>query len=360
MINFVYISDVFRKAWKTYIFNPNVKDWPEFSESFKEEFNLKFEEEKKALKEHHRPPTWYLNDKLGEKQFLFNISNNHYPVVQYEYTDNLPSFRDILINRAIEMRDMGKEIDIFYSGGLDSVTILLSLYEVCPKDQLHIIMGNELAINEYPKLFNTVIKDLKYTIGDGNLYGLARPDKNLFTTGCEADRFFGGTGYPYGRKTNKERYTRAEYNEDYEFNQKNWWKITRYTLLTQSFRYMQNVNIDKMDINNYQPFYLSPQIEKYAINLHHDRKLVWHTNFWSTHENFLKSKMWLRDFVFELSNDREYAYEKGKTNADNVQREFNIPLPTMFNVLAITEDGVVVNKNNIMDFMTEDVLTIHK
>ena len=38
MINFVYISDVFRKAWKTYIFNPNVKDWPEFSESFKESF----------------------------------------------------------------------------------------------------------------------------------------------------------------------------------------------------------------------------------------------------------------------------------------------------------------------------------
>ena len=55
---------------------------------------------------------------------------------------------------------MNKEIDILYSAGLDSVCILLALYEVCPKNQLHIIMGKGHQKDIYPKLWEERIKKL--------------------------------------------------------------------------------------------------------------------------------------------------------------------------------------------------------
>ena len=53
---------------------------------------------------------------------------------------------------------MNKEIDVLYSAGLDSVCILLALYEVCPKDQLHVIMGKGHQKEFYPKLWEEIGK----------------------------------------------------------------------------------------------------------------------------------------------------------------------------------------------------------
>jgi hypothetical protein len=97
MNKFVYVSDDYRRAWEIYINNSQgLKHWEEFDNDFKTEFDFKIREEQAALKEVHRPPTWYLNDKLGEKEYLFNMSQDFYPRVDYEYTDNLPSYEDKL------------------------------------------------------------------------------------------------------------------------------------------------------------------------------------------------------------------------------------------------------------------------
>ena len=42
----------------------------------------------------------------------------------------------------------------------------------------------------------------------------------------------------------------------------------------------------------------------------------------------------------------------------SVQKEILSPLPNNFNVLAITDDGTVVNKNNIMSYLDTKYLTI--
>jgi hypothetical protein len=42
----------------------------------------------------------------------------------------------------------------------------------------------------------------------------------------------------------------------------------------------------------------------------------------------------------------------------DVQYEHSVPLSSNFNVLAITEDGTVVNRHNIMDYMNKEALTI--
>lgn len=354
MTKFVYVSNDYREAWKTYVHNFEGM-WEEFDKDFEIDFLYKLQEEEHSLKENTRPSSWYLNDKLGENEFLFNMSTYHYPHVPYEYTDNLPSFEDIMMERAIEMRDMGKEIDVLYSGGLDSVAIVYALREVCPPDQLHIIMGDETPIHIYPDGYKKMVGFLHYEFAMGDLYGISRPDTNLYTTGCEADRLFGSTGYPYGRHHNKELYTKDD--TEWEYNQNRWWGITRHTLLTQSFRLLQNISVDKMDMNNYQPFFLSPNIEKYAINMHMDKKMVWHTNFFSDKEQFLKSKMCIRDFIAKW--DKDYAYSMGKTNMEvGVQYENTLPIHPNFNVLAITEDGTIVNRKNIMDYMNKECLTI--
>ena len=358
MTKFVYISENFRNAWRRYV---GIWEWEEnirqsyFDDDFKEEFKFKLDEEEHHLKENSRPPSWYLNDKLGEDSFVFNMSTFDYPVIPYEYTNNLPSFEDILMERAIEMRDTNKQIDLLYSGGIDSTAILYALYEVCPPDQIHIIMGDESPINYYPEGYKKVVRYLPFEFAHGNLFGMARLDTNLFTTGCEADRLFGGTGYPHSRYTNTQRYVSSE--DDYEYNHKHWWHITRYTLLTQSWRLLQNISSKKIDVGNYQPFFLSPKIEQFAINQHYDRKISWHSNFWSSEENFLKTKMAIRDFIAKW--DKDYAYSMGKTNMKpSVQKEHMIPLELDFKVVAITEDGTVVSRHNIMDYMKREVLTI--
>ena len=40
------------------------------------------------------------------------------------------------------------------------------------------------------------------------------------------------------------------------------------------------------------------------------------------------------------------------------QKEFFSPLPNDFNVKAITDDGTIVTKHNILDFMHEGCLVI--
>ena len=45
------------------------------------------------------------------------------------------------------MRDKGKEIELLYSGGIDSVAVLYALAEVCPRDQLRIFMGDKTPVD---------------------------------------------------------------------------------------------------------------------------------------------------------------------------------------------------------------------
>jgi len=164
---------------------------------------------------------------------------------------------------------------------------------------------------------------------------------------------FGSTGYPHSRNTNKDRYT---YEDDYDYHHSRWWEITQYTLLTQSFRFLQNIK-DDFDMSHYQPFFLCPQIQKFAINQHIDREIVWHTNTWAKDDDFLNTKMAIRDFIAEYDND--YAYTKTKTDMPlSVQYGMGMPFQTIYNVMAITSNGKIVNRDNIMDYMDREYLTI--
>jgi hypothetical protein len=263
--------------------------------------------------------------------------------VEFEYTDNLPSFSDICMERAIEMRDMGKEIDIFYSGGIDSTCILLCLYEVCPKDQLHVIMGSEIPKKHNPNLWEKRIKDLHYTITENNLSGQARPDKNLLTTGCEADVLFGSIGCGMLHKEQEielpiiEKFAARSEEEHY----KNWWETSRHIFSTKSFRYVQNVKIPKMDMSNYQPFFFIPEMQKHTINAILDRNVVWFSHHNMDEEKYLKAKMDMRNMIAKLF-DKDWAYSAGKTYNDTNCLDGDKRIMD-YHVKAIKADGTIIS-----------------
>ena len=374
MKNFVYISSDFREAWKTYVYNINEReDWEIFDDSFKEEFDWEVKKEQEYLVKANYP--FYLNDKLRKDKFLFNMRNDFYPLVDYQYWPEYENvdFTDLMLTRAKEMKDMDKEIDLVYSGGLDSASILWALQDVCPRDQINVIIADEECFKIYPKLYKDVISKGKFTNANGNLFGAADIKNNVFTTGCEVDILFGGTGYGNTRekgyshnpnKRNKDMYARFEKGdpndingEEYKYFHNFWLNMGRYTFLVSSFRLLQNIKCDKFPIENFQPFYMTPPIDKFAINEHYEKKIVFQRNWCGDTEQFLKSKMTPRHFV--ANYDKEYAYTKHKTNMTAVvQSEMLRPLPHNFDLLAITGEGVCVNRKNILDFMDRKYLTM--
>lgn len=299
-----------------------------------------YDEEVEFINRVGRPPWSYYNDMFGEHNLMFNMRYDYYDPAPFEYTDDLPSFYDICIERAEEMRDMNKKIDILYSAGLDSVCIFLALYEVCPKDQLHIIMGGGHQKEVYPKLWEERIKKLNYTICDPlELFAQPRPDKNLFTTGCEADRLLGGTGFPeHGHRPDF-----VDKSEDFHYD--TWWEKTRYTYIMQSFRYLQDIRCTKMDMSNYQPFFLSQKFQRYSMNKILDRNMVWHSNHHHMKgKDYRLAKMEIRDFVSEIY-DPEYAMTALKTVMFNNKPEGWKSYG--YGVEAIYGDGTVIYSKDL-------------
>jgi hypothetical protein len=283
-----------------------------------------------------RPHWGYVNDLLGENQFAFNMKSDHFPDIEFKYHEGLPHIDDIFMNRAQEMADMDKVIDIFYSGGIDSALILTALLEVCPKDQLRIIMGTDFSLRSWPYMADR-IKDYNFEIVEPvTLFSQAHIDKNVFTTGCEADRLFGSTGFP-------EHFTvkAPHWNDPEEENYKRWWPITRYTYLTQSWRYLQDIKVSKVDLDNYQPFFCDPDILKYSMNLNVEKRVVWHSSFYKPHSEFLKAKMDLRDFIAKHSGDNEWPYTKGKTGMFEADSAVDFKAYG-YGVEAIYGDGTVI------------------
>jgi hypothetical protein len=392
MNKFVYVSKAFRKALQNFL-NIDSKTGNRFwdnswaDEDFLEELRFKLKEEQYYLRKSTRPENTYLNDIQGETEFVFNMSMKHFGEPQeYEWTDGLPeSLTDLIMDKAKSIADMGKKIQILYSGGVDSSLAVIALNEVCEKDQLEIIMGryegggiadrnsNQASgtpIENNPWMFNNIIKHLDWKFTE-NLNGYCDPNQYVFVTGCEADRLFGSTGY-----TKMTQYSRPD-GEDYkiyvgepptdenpehwQWNQDRWWGITRYTYLIQSFRLLENISNDYIDLNNFQPMFFDRRMLQFAINLHIEKKHKWYNcGGLAKQEHFMNGKMWVRDAIFDLTKNKEQAYGMIKTASceADINKKNVSPCWRNNEVLAITENGTVVNKRNIMDYLNRESLTI--
>jgi hypothetical protein len=375
MRKFCYVSEYMRSAWKIYFKNEELLwDTSWIDDKFIERFHKKIEKERMHCGRYARPATWFLNDIEEVDTYLFPMSQKHFNgahEIKYEWTDGLGSLKDILLQRASDIAARGKLIEIFYSGGIDSTATLLAFNEVCKPDQMKIWMAGEQVIPNNQKLFDKVIKHLNYehTL---DLVGCADPSKNIFTTGNEADRLFGADGYTLlmanakrgGRGYvvgGKDEVPTTDAPENWQWNQDRWWGITKHTYLTQSWRLLINIKCEKMDLDNYQPLFFDKKVLQFAINLHIEGKHKWYNSGrLADADRYREGKIWIRDFIYDLSGDKEYAYGSGKTLSypEDLSASLKLPLHPEFCVLAIMDDGTVVTRDNLLDFMKKEYILL--
>ena len=186
---------------------------------FRQAFNKSSKPEQDIITSCGQPSYTFVNDKEGEDQFAFEMDSSYYISPPYEFNDQMDktSFSELMHERAIELRDMGKTIEVVDEAWGPSL-ILQYLKEVCPEDQIKLSNENKL-----------------------------HPHNMLLVTGFEYNLLFHGLNDM-------------------------WRDRVRYFLLSQSWRVLSNYAGDWVDINNYQPFYLTPRFEAWAINQHIQKK----------------------------------------------------------------------------------------
>ena len=362
-------------------FQDNITNWLETNHPlFMQEWNYYLLLEKEILwNAGHNPYNYdYLTgliDRTGKDKFLFNTGLGIKWVPYQEYPKT--NFADCMFEAAQNIADTGKTIDFFWSGGLDSTASLLAFNELGLEKQLHVIMGGKL---ESPDLFEKIVKGrMDYTWDETSsksvLFSIAQPDKHVLCTSAEADLMFGDKGTLSARGNSLE-------------NSFDCWKNKRrYYSSNRSWRYISNFNGDWLDTDNYMPFYMQKSIEKWTCNhnisgdmVYFDitdeswgEPLLWHKGVGYNpdaigQEHYKKCKMSIRDFIYDITKDKSLSYQKGKNvsafrlSSEEIQDWISLQDPTWesspsskelgkpLNVLAITGEGNVINRNNFNDY----------
>ena len=337
-------------------FRENITKWLGHNHSlFIQEWDYSIEQERKYLWKSGFNPYDYgsitgIIDRKGENKSIFNTNSLIKWVPFQEYPKI--NFADCMFESAKNIADKGKTIDLFWSGGLDSTATLLAFNELGLEKQLHVIMGGEL---ESPELFEKLVKgriDYTWTHLGSNFYSISQPDKHILCTACECDPLFGAKGTLSSRGNLPEDLFEC------------WDTKRRYYSSMNTWRMVNNFNGEYLDNDNYMPFYTNESIEKWVCNHVISEDMVYydlthegwgHSRSW--HKNngqlpnapsqkyYLKCKMPIRDFIYDITKDKSLSYQMGKSVST-----FKILNEKPPNVLAITSEGTIINQNNFNDY----------
>lgn len=112
----------------------------------------------KLARQYQKYNNWHsaIIDRTGSMKHFLNVSpDTNVPLYISNYNK---TFQDICIERTKELLSTNKKIYIFWSGGLDSTTILSSFYSLCDnKYQINICMTHD-SLYESGSLYDDIIK----------------------------------------------------------------------------------------------------------------------------------------------------------------------------------------------------------
>jgi len=130
------------------------------------------------------------NDRYGIIQHWLPVTTISEPLKSK--TSFNETFENLCDKAALELLNTNKKINVFWSGGLDSTTVLVSLISNCTnKDQIHIITSYNSIIESgsfyetFLKSYNTTfdMSGIKNQFKKNELYIHGGNGNNLFTTG---------------------------------------------------------------------------------------------------------------------------------------------------------------------------------
>jgi len=258
---------------------------------------------------------WFL-DRTGQIPHYLNVDYDS-PIPEIKPITN--SFSELCLSRAKELIDSGQKINLFWSGGLDSTNMFFCLHNFNPKAQLKVYLTYD-SIIESGDLFDKYIKDnYEYDLS------LPKPpkeqmwDDGILLNGSGADQVF---GMPYGVT-----------NENFDISYKEYINETEYNFIAPIIEKFPVPIKTHFDFKWFQPFVFKYTAGKKIIyngrNIRETQKIVgFYDNddfqIWSmvNHESKLINgdvstfKWPLRNTLFELSGEKNYAYNKKKNNSN--------------------------------------------
>ena len=315
-----------------------------------------------------------ITDRSNKLKLLFKTECPLDPIAR---TIKNKSFDQIMYDSAKWVMSSGDKVDLLWSGGIDSTSALLALHEVSPK-QLRVV-HTPGSVVENPRLYHSIVKHLDTYVYTGNsLLNLGQDlcKDNVFSNALSGDSVFvharngmRGVYPPYGNDDMVRRTLPYYY---------------RYLHHNKGFRLLLDCTQTKIDPKKYKPFFDSPSMTKYLKGLVPGE--FSHSEQGPGKDiGYRKAKMLLRDYIYNKTNDKEYAYEHLKYNGTELDTpdltmhyiktgkfDSNLAdLPTNkgvrgfktlhnVHVRAITSDGDVINRDNIsqynlLDFVQPDI-----
>ena len=265
-------------------------------------------------------------DRTGANEFFISMVISKIPKDKNNFNK---SFKQLCHERAIQLIKTGKKINIMWSGGLDSTTVLFSLLKNANDlSQLRVILTPD-SIAESGNLFDLHIKDkIDFVLEPkrAKKYFYEKPqfenfnvDKELITSGSLSDDLNSiiRLKIPY-----EEQYWHLNYEE----------VLSKYTnkkiidFLNKSVKAFPKEIKTYKDFLKFYGFNFHWHKEKYYILTGMDQKYFsCYKSFFDTDE-FQKWSIWnnesdimpnilkkpQRDMLYELTEDKIYSYDKGK------------------------------------------------
>lgn len=215
--------------------------------------NRSSDEEQEKIVFCGQPSYGFVNNKTKITNYTFEMDNSFYNSPPYKYDNKIENktFSELMYERALQIRFMDKEIEVY-----KEPLILQYLREAgCPEDQIHIVGDRKLRLHE-----------------------------RVLVTGFEYRLLFEGLNDRW-----KERVDNF--------------------LLTMSWHIINKWEGVKFDIDHYQPFFLHPNFEKWAINKHIEKKV--------SNTYYIEPPKYVRGCIWGILNDGTVIYNRRRPVKEN-------------------------------------------
>ena len=299
----------------------------------------------------------------------FFIPTIDYEIPKEKNNDN-KTFKQLCENRAIELLNTGKRLNIMWSGGIDSTTVLFSLMNKANDlSQIRVILTTD-SIIESGNMFDTLIKNkLNYILQpkkSGQNFFKAEQfvnfdlNKELLITGSQLDSLY--TILRLKIPTDKQYYDMQYEEALLRFTNKN--IVDFYNKSVKSFP--KKIKSYK-DFLKFYCFSFHWHDAKHTLNIGLDQKYISLINsFYDTpNKDFEKWSLWSdeaeitfpikipqRNLIYELTGDKLYSYNKLK----GLSSPITVPNNNWFFLL---DNGYTVTHGDIMNKTIDLTNTIY-